>query len=152
MSLCVIDTFPIFPISLLFLDRLLLFFVFSISPFNCILSVCFLSIFLLYFSQKQLPRKMKSRLVITKCAGYIFWQLILRRLIIPVFDCFRLSFLCLFSFSFWLSNVFLYLSFFLYDCQIYFLFLCLFFFSVTVESLVFFSPFLLPFHVAFANV
>ena len=29
----------------------------------------------LYFSQKQLPRKMKSRLVITECAGYIFWQL-----------------------------------------------------------------------------
>ena len=30
---------------------------------------------ILYFSQKQLPRKMKSRLVIRKCAGYIFWQL-----------------------------------------------------------------------------
>ena len=26
------------------------------------------------FSQKQLPRKMKSRLVIIECAGYIFWQ------------------------------------------------------------------------------
>ena len=25
-----------------------------------------------YFSQKQLPRKMKQRLVITMCAGYIF--------------------------------------------------------------------------------
>ena len=29
---------------------------------------------LLYFSQKQLPRETKTRLVITKCAGYIFWQ------------------------------------------------------------------------------
>ena len=31
----------------------------------------------LYFSQKQLPRKMMSRLVIIECAGYIFWQLFL---------------------------------------------------------------------------
>ena len=30
-----------------------------------------------YFSQKQLPRKMKLRLVIIDCAGYIFWQLFL---------------------------------------------------------------------------
>ena len=30
---------------------------------------------LLYCSQKQLPSKMKSRLVIIRCAGYIFWQL-----------------------------------------------------------------------------
>ena len=32
---------------------------------------------LIYCSQKQLPRKIrkiKSRLVIIKCAGYIFWQ------------------------------------------------------------------------------
>ena len=29
------------------------------------------------FSQKQLPRKMESRLVIAKCAGYSFWQLFL---------------------------------------------------------------------------
>ena len=29
----------------------------------------------IYFSQKQLPRKMKSRLVIIDCAGYNFWQL-----------------------------------------------------------------------------
>ena len=36
----------------------------------------------LYFSQKQLPRKMKSRLVIIACAGYILWQLFLRRLYI----------------------------------------------------------------------
>ena len=35
---------------------------------------------LLYFSQKQLPRKMKARLVIIQCAGYIFWQLFLWRL------------------------------------------------------------------------
>ena len=35
---------------------------------------------ILYFTQKQLPRKMKSRLVIMKGAGYIFWQLFLRRL------------------------------------------------------------------------
>ena len=28
-----------------------------------------------YFSQKQLPRKMKSRLVITKYTGYILWQM-----------------------------------------------------------------------------
>ena len=34
----------------------------------------------LYFSQKQLPRKMKSRLVIIMCAGYIFRQLFLWRL------------------------------------------------------------------------
>ena len=27
---------------------------------------------ILYFSQKQLPREMKSRLVIIKCAGYVF--------------------------------------------------------------------------------
>ena len=32
---------------------------------------------LIYFSQKQLLRKMESRLVITMCAGYIFWQLFL---------------------------------------------------------------------------
>ena len=31
----------------------------------------------LHFSQKQLPRKMKLRLVIIVCAGYIFWQLFL---------------------------------------------------------------------------
>ena len=37
-------------------------------------------IYVLYFSQKQLPRKMKSRFVITTCAGYIFKQLFLRRL------------------------------------------------------------------------
>ena len=34
----------------------------------------------LYFSQKQLPGKMKSRLVILECAGYIFWPLFLQRL------------------------------------------------------------------------
>ena len=32
---------------------------------------------LLYFSQKQLPRKMKLCLVIIVCKGYIFWQLFL---------------------------------------------------------------------------
>ena len=37
---------------------------------------------LLHFSQKQLPREMESRLVIIMCAGYIFWQLFLRRLYI----------------------------------------------------------------------
>ena len=31
----------------------------------------------IYFSQKRLRRKMKSRLVITKCEGNIFWQLLL---------------------------------------------------------------------------
>ena len=31
----------------------------------------------LLFSQKQLPHKMKTRLVIIKCAGGIFWQLFL---------------------------------------------------------------------------
>ena len=31
-----------------------------------------------FFSQKQLPRKMKSRLVIIVCAGYTFWQLFLQ--------------------------------------------------------------------------
>ena len=34
----------------------------------------------LYSSQKQLPRKMEPGLVITECAGYIFWQLFLRLL------------------------------------------------------------------------
>ena len=33
-----------------------------------------------YFSQKQLPRKMKSCLLIIECAGYINWQLFLWRL------------------------------------------------------------------------
>ena len=33
-----------------------------------------------YFSQKQLPFEMKSRLVIIECTGYIFWQLFLRQL------------------------------------------------------------------------
>ena len=33
--------------------------------------------FYLYFSQKQLPREMESRLVIVVCAGYTFWQLFL---------------------------------------------------------------------------
>ena len=26
---------------------------------------------------KQMPRKMKSRFVVTECAGYVFWQLFL---------------------------------------------------------------------------
>ena len=39
-----------------------------------------LPLYKLYFSQKQLSRKMKSRLSIIKCAGYTFWQLFLRRL------------------------------------------------------------------------
>ena len=34
----------------------------------------------LYLSQKQLPRKMKSRLVIIEYAGYIFWLLFLQQL------------------------------------------------------------------------
>ena len=36
-------------------------------------------IVILYISQKQLPREMKSRLVITftECVGYILWQLFL---------------------------------------------------------------------------
>ena len=38
------------------------------------------SVRILYFSQKQLPREMESRLVIIECAGYIFWQLFLRLL------------------------------------------------------------------------
>ena len=33
-----------------------------------------------YFSQKQLPRKMTSHLVIIECAGYIFWLLFKRRI------------------------------------------------------------------------
>ena len=33
---------------------------------------------ILYFSQKQMPREIESRLVIIVCAGYIFWQLFLR--------------------------------------------------------------------------
>ena len=33
----------------------------------------------IYFSQKQLPREMMSRLVITECAGDVFWRLFLPR-------------------------------------------------------------------------
>ena len=40
----------------------------------------------LYFSQKQPPLKMKSRFVIRECAGYIFWQLVLRRLYIAAYE------------------------------------------------------------------
>ena len=36
--------------------------------------------YILYFSQKQMPREMDSRLVIVVCAGHTFWQLFLRRL------------------------------------------------------------------------
>ena len=32
------------------------------------------NIMCIYFPQKQLPRKMKSRLVIIECAGCILWQ------------------------------------------------------------------------------
>ena len=35
---------------------------------------------ILFFSQRQLPHKMKSRLVMIECAGYIFWQLFVQRL------------------------------------------------------------------------
>ena len=35
---------------------------------------------LIYFSQKQLARKLKSRHVIIECTGYIFWRLFLRRI------------------------------------------------------------------------
>ena len=35
------------------------------------------SILYIYFSQKQLPRKTKPRLVVINCAGYVFWQLFL---------------------------------------------------------------------------
>ena len=35
---------------------------------------------LVYFSQKQPPRKLKTRLVIIECAGHIFWQLFLWQL------------------------------------------------------------------------
>ena len=31
----------------------------------------------IYVSQKQVPRKMKTRLVIIECAGYTLWQLFL---------------------------------------------------------------------------
>ena len=41
---------------------------------------------LLYISQKQLPRKMKSRFVIIVCAAYIFWQLFLWRLYVRCCD------------------------------------------------------------------
>ena len=34
----------------------------------------------LYDSQKQLPHKVKVRLIIIECAGYIFWQSFVRRL------------------------------------------------------------------------
>ena len=37
-------------------------------------------VFIIYVSQKQLLRKMKPRLVITECAGYIFLQFFLLRL------------------------------------------------------------------------
>ena len=35
---------------------------------------------IIYLSQKQMPRIMKSRLVIIECADNIFWQLFLKRL------------------------------------------------------------------------
>ena len=38
----------------------------------------------IHFSQKQLPRKTKTRLVIIECAGYIFWQLLFMRGIVIV--------------------------------------------------------------------
>ena len=44
----------------------------------------FITKVILSFSQKQTPRKMKLRLVIIECAGYIFWQLFLRRLLEPI--------------------------------------------------------------------
>ena len=37
----------------------------------------YIHILIIFFSQKQLTRKMNSRLVIIECAGYIFWQLFL---------------------------------------------------------------------------
>ena len=40
---------------------------------------------LLYFSQKPLLRKMKSRLDIIEYAGYVFWQLFLQRLQLQIF-------------------------------------------------------------------
>ena len=46
----------------------------------CMLYTDGTSIYTSQFSQKQLPRKMKSRLVILECAGYILWQLFLRLL------------------------------------------------------------------------
>ena len=42
---------------------------------------------ILYFSKKQLLRKMKSRLVIIECAGYIFRQLFLRQLYFICLTC-----------------------------------------------------------------
>ena len=42
-----------------------------------ILSEDFITLTYINFSSKQLPRKMKTRLVIIECAGYIFWQLFL---------------------------------------------------------------------------
>ena len=36
--------------------------------------------FLIILLKKQQPLKIKSRLVITECTGYIFWQLFLRQL------------------------------------------------------------------------
>ena len=36
----------------------------------------------LNFSQRQLPRKLKTRLVIIECAGYIFWQFSLANIVI----------------------------------------------------------------------
>ena len=41
-----------------------------------------LYIYAVYFSQKQLPCKIKPRLVIIECAGYILWQFFLRRLLL----------------------------------------------------------------------
>ena len=56
------------------------------TPLHRVISIVYLItvLLLLYISQKQLPRKMKSRLVIIECAGYIFWQLFLWRLYYPV--------------------------------------------------------------------
>ena len=44
---------------------------------NKVINIVLVNLIILYFSQKQLPRKLKTRLVIIECAGYIFWQLFL---------------------------------------------------------------------------
>ena len=48
----------------------------SVSHSHVVLSII-LNTHYIYFSQKQPPPKMTSRLAIVVCAGYIFWQLFL---------------------------------------------------------------------------
>ena len=52
--------------------------------FNTVVVPALTAALLIHFSQKQLPRKKKSRLAIIACAGYILWQLFLWQVVIAL--------------------------------------------------------------------